>query len=477
MKTKFIFVIVLASFVSGSIFGQTKQWTLKECVDYAIEHNLSIQQAGLDINETDLQMKSAYGNFLPTVNINANHAWNIGLNQDVTTGLLVNQTTQNTGLSGSIGINLFNGLQNRNSLQRAELAKLANRYRLDDMKDNVSLLVAQSFLQILFNVESVKVLELQYAVTIEDIKRTRELIIAGTLPPGDILEIEATLASQEQQIVNAENNVRLTKISLAQLLLITDYENFEVADEVYEIPDSEVIATRPSLIYDKAVEVRNTIKIAQSNVVLAEKDLKIAKGGYSPTLSGFYSYNTRASSRDVILGSEVDQDDPFRQIGIVDGSNESVLAPNYNLVTGSADPLFTQFSTNKGHAFGFRLSIPVFNGFRNHVNDERSQLNVARAKLSLEQSKIDLQTSVNQAYNDARGALKAYHAAEKTKIARQAAFDYARERHSVGVINSFEFQQTKQLLESAESEMIRAKFDYIFKLKILEFYFGVPIAG
>jgi outer membrane protein len=477
MNSKYILSLVLGLMMAGSVTGQVKKWTLKECVDYAIENNISIQQAGIDIQDTELQKKSALGNFLPTANINSNHSWNIGLNQDVTTGVLVNQTTQNTSLGASVGVNIFNGMRNSNRMQRAELAMLASRYQLDDMKDNISLLVANSFLQILFNIESSKVLDSQYAVTEHDIKRTKELIESGILPPGDLLEIEATLASQEQQMVIAENNVRLTKISLAQLLLITDYKNFDVVAEQYDIPESEVIAASPHDIFLKAMETRNVVKISQANVELASKDLEIAKGGYYPTLSGFYSYNTRASNRDVVLGTELDPDFPTREIGVVPSSGEFVVAPNSRLVTGGAEPIFKQFNTNKGHQFGFQLTIPLFNGFTNKVNEERNVLNVQRAKLNLQQTKIDLESSVNQAYNDARGALKAYHAAQKTQVARQEAFNYAQERHDVGVINSFEYQQTQQLLESAESEVIRSKYDYIFKLKILEFYFGIPIAG
>lgn len=437
---KYLLSIGLYLFSLSYSQAQSKKWTLQECVTYAIENNLSIQQALLDIDDASLDKESAFGNFLPTANGSASHVWNSGLSTDITTNSLVNQTTMSTSFGATLGVNVFNGQINRFTLQRAELSKIASQFQLEDMKDNTSLLVANSFLQILFNIESLKVLQSQFEVTKQDVARTKELIESGILPQGDVLEIEATLASQEQQIVDAENNIRFTKISLAQLLLITDYENFDISTESYEVPTSDVMSLSAHAIYEKAVETRNGVKISQANMDLAEKDLAIARGGYFPTLSAFYNYNNRALKGDF-----------------------------------TTESIFKQFQRNYGHTFGFQLSVPIFNGFSTKISTERSMLNVQRSQLNLEQTKIDLKTSVNQAYNDAKGALKAFHAAEKTEIARQAAFDYAQERHEVGVINSFEFQQTKQLLESAESQVIRAKYDFIFKLKILEFYFGVPL--
>lgn len=476
MKIKYLYLFMLLLPATLS-FGQKKLWTLKECVDYAIENSITIQQADLDIDDAELEKKSALGNFLPAASINTSLAWNKGLNQDVTTGLFVDQTVQNNSLGATIGVDLFTGLRNLNQQKKAELSMLSAQYQLDDMKDNVSLNIASGFLQILFNKENLKVLESQRDITQQEIDRTNELISSGVVPPGDIYEIEASLASLEQQIVNAKNAIRFSKISLAQILQITDYENFDVVTEAYDIPESEVIDASPDAVYSKALEVRNIIKISQTIVEMAEKDYEIAKSGYYPTLTGFYRFDTRATDRDIITGDfEVDPDNPTRPIGVVENSGETVITQNFNAVTAGANPLFDQYDRNRGQTFGFQLSIPVFSRFSNKVNSQRGRLNIERAKLSLEQNKIDLESSVHQAYNDARGALKAFHAAEKTLLARREASNYAEQQHEVGVINSFEFQRTKQLLEAAESDLVRTKFDYIFKLKILEYYFGIPIA-
>ena len=439
--------------ISMNATAQVKYWTLKECVDYAIENNISVQTSKLDISNSELDKKNALGNFLPGANASSNLSWNRGRTVDPITNTNVTLTTMTTNVGGNVGVTLFDGLQNVRQMQRSKLAIISSQYQMEDMKDDISLSVATAFLQILFNKEALRVLESQKAITEQEIARTKDLIEAGTLPPGDLFEIEATLASQEQQIVDAENQVRLTRISLAQLLLITDYANFDVSIEEYDLNhEPDVLVQEPKTIFERAVETRYGVKIAEMNLELAEKDLLIAKGGYAPTLSAFYNLSTFSSNRDRFS---------------TDPSNPGAILP--------PQPIGTQWKDNVGHRYGLQLNIPIFSRFGNDVNVQKSRLQMERAQLLTHQTRNDLESAVNQVYSDAKGALKTYHAAEKTVRARQEAFKYAEERHSVGVINSFEYQQTKQLLETAESNLVRAKYDYIFKLKILEFYFGIPI--
>lgn len=472
---KNLLYITLLILCAGSVHAQ-KKWTLKECVDYALENNIAIKQAQLDKQTADIGKSDAIGNFLPSINASGSHSWNIGLTQNITTGVLENQTTQNTSVGLSADVTIFNGLQNVNRLHRANLAILASQYQLDDMKDNVSLQVVQGFLQVLFNKETLKVQQLQYDVTKQELDRTKELVDEGVVPKGDLLEIKATAATQEQQIVNAENALRLSKISLAQLLLITDYENFDVSDETYEVQPSTIMSNSAKSIYEKSLEVRNNVKISEANVKLAEYDLKIAEGTKYPSLSGFYRFNTRAAYNDIFSGVIIDPDNPTRVIGTVEGTGQNVLSPNTLTLTEKADAVFEQFSDNKGHSLGVSLSIPILNGFSSRNSIKRNRISVERAKESLEQTKIDLESVVNQAYNDAQGAYKAYDASKKALTSRKEAYRYSQERFNVGLMNSFDFSQAKQRLETAESDLVRTKFDYIFRIKILEYYFGVPFA-
>lgn len=472
---KFKIIIALGLLVTGITSAQNKKWTLQECVEYALENNISIQQSALDQNSAEIDVKDAKGNFLPTLNASTSHSWNIGLNQNITTGLLENLTTQFTSAGLNAGVNIYNGLQNVNQLRRANLAVLASQYRLDNMKDDISLAVANAYLQILFSRENLLVSQAQFVVTEQDLKRSKELVASGVVPNGDLLTIKATAATQQQQIVNAENALRLAKISLAQLLLISDYENFDVVDEDFMIPSSVVMNSSPKEIFAKALEFRNDIKLSETNIGLAEYDLELAKGGLYPRVSAFYGYSTRASYQDQIVGFEPNTANPFRQIGVVQSTGESVVVPNTNSIIGGPDPLFSQFSANDGHSFGLSLNVPILNGFSAKNRVSRSKINLERTKLQFNQDKLNLENTINQAWNDAKAALKAYEASEATLAAQSEALTYAKERFNVGLMNAFDFSQSQARVDNAQANAVRSKYDYIFRLKVLEFYFGIPI--
>lgn len=460
---------------SLSIQAQTKKWTLEECVKYAIENNISIKQSELDSKTADIDKKSAKGNFLPSLNVNASHSWNVGLNQDITTGILRNQTTQFTSAGASVGVDIYNGLQNQNTLRRANLSIVSAKYQLLKMQEDVALNVANAFLQVLFNKENLKVQQEQLAINEKQLLRSEELVKAGSVPRGDLLDIKATVALDNQKVISADNALLISKLSLTQLLQLKDFENFDVSDETSAKDENNILSQTPTTIYEKAKEERTELKIAKTNLEIAEKNVAIAKGGFQPTLKGFYSFNTRASYNDVIIGSVPNTSNPTSIVGYVDGTNQNVLRPNTIPVLGSAAPVMDQFRDNKGQSFGAQLSIPIFNGFSAKNNVERSKVNLEKSKIAVEQQELDLQRNVYTAFTDAKGALKTHESSLVALDARQEAYNYAKEKYAVGMMNSFDFNQSQTLLSNAQSDVLRAKYDYIFKIKILEFYFGIPI--
>ena len=451
MKKKSCISFVFIVLFGLSVQAQSKKWTLEECVNYAVQNNISIKQTELDSKTAMIDKKGAVGNFLPSVNANASHSWNIGLNQDITTGLLRNQTSQFTSAGVSVGIDIYKGLQNQNTLRKANLSIVAAKYQLLKMKEDVALNVANAFLQILFNKENLKVQQEQKAFNEKQYTRSGELVKAGSIPRGDLLDIKATVASNNQAVIAADNALLISKLSLAQLLQLKDFENFDVIDNTSIKDENNILAQTPTAIYDKAKQSRTELKIAQTNLEIAEKNVAIAKGGFQPTLQGFYNFNTRVSYADVISISN----------GVV--------------VTSAAPHFWTQFGNNKGQSFGAQLSVPIFNGFSVRNNVERSKVSLEKSKIALEQQDLDLQRNVFTAFTDAKGALNAHESSIVALESRQEAYNYAKEKYAVGLMNSFDFNQSQTLLSNAQSEVIRTKYDYIFKIKILEFYFGIPI--
>ena len=435
-RIKLIILISSISLYTSNISAQEK-WTLKDCVERAIEKNISIKNSRLDLMNSSENKKIAVGNFLPSFNLSGNHNWNTGLTQNITTGLLENRTTQNSSVNMSVGLDVFNGLSNIRRLHRANLDVLAKKYQLEDMKENISLLVANSYLQILFNKEQLNIQISQLKVSKEELTIANERYNNGVIPKGDLYEIEANFAKAEQNLVIAENNYQISKISLAQLLLFRDSENFEIADENYEIPKTDILLKKAEEIYKEALKNRNDIKLANTNLEIAIKDQQISKSSALPSVGGYYSYNSR-------------------------------------VIMDAPTSLKNQFDLNAGESVGLQINIPILNGLTTRTNIKKSKLNVLRSRNLLDQTKLDLENTINQSLNDAQGALKAYEAAKKTNLARKTAYNYAKERFENGAMNTINFLQAQQLFEASQSDLIKAKYDYIFKIKVLEFYFGIP---
>jgi len=467
-----IFATLLLSLTTLILSGQTKAYTLEECVLLALDKNISIKQSEIEIESAAIDRADAIGGFLPRISAQSQHIWNNGLSQNITNGLIENLTTQFSSFGGNIGLTIFNGNQNINQLSRANLNLISRQYQLDDMKDDISLFVANAYLQVMFNRELEQVQRYQLEITIEDLKRTQIRIDAGVLTQADIFEIEANLASQEQALVQAENNYRLSLISLAQLLLITDYENFEIADENFEIPFSDILSQKPKDIYEKALTIRNDIKLGVANIEVAKKDISLAKGALMPSLTAFYNYNTRISYSDRFIQTGNLIESP---IGFVKGTGESVVTQFSEREIAKPLSFGTQFGQNDGQSYGLSLNIPIFNGSSVRNNIKRRELNLRRVENQFEQTKLDLENTVNQAFLNTQGAIKFYEASEKTLRAREEAFQIAQNRFEAGVMNSFDFIQAKQRYQISASDIVRAKFDYIFKLKVLEFYFGLKL--
>jgi outer membrane protein len=469
MRQLFTGLLLMGVFI---LHAQSEPLSLEDCVNMALEKNISIKQSELDVQNAGIDKLNAFGNFLPTVNLSASHFWNNGLNQNITTGLLENVTTEFSSFQGNVGVDIFKGLQNINQYRRAQLNLLAQQYRLADMADDVSLFVANAYLQVVLNKEILTVQQKQIETTQLELKRTKELVEAGVLTARDLYELEANLATQEQSLVVAENNFRLGKINLAQLLLITDYENFEIELEDFSVPFPSILEKQPKEIFEQALTFRNDVKLAETNIGIAQKDLDIAKGALYPRLSGFYSYSTRITYNDRLVGTGTFSSIP---LGYVADSGALVVREVENSMLAAPLSFADQFSLYDGHNFGLQLSIPVFNGKSLSNAVKRSKVNLQRSKNLFSQQQLDLETSVNQAFNDSKGSYKLYEAALKTENATRRAADDALERFQAGAMNSFDYVQAKQRYEAAVSEAIRAKFDYVFKLKVVEFYFGLPL--
>ncbi len=475
MKNLFsLFFIVCIAFASQA---QDNVWTLQECVKHAIDNNINIKQTELDQESAAIDRKDAIGNFLPRLNGSASNNWNSGLTQNITTGVLETQTLRNSSYSITAGVRIFGGLANIRTLDRSELSRIAAEYNVAKLKDDIALNVAISYLGVLLNKESLKVLEAQNLVTQEQIEQTQLLVEGGVLPRGDLLEIQATNATEKQNIVSAQNTITVSLISLAQLLNIEEYQTFDIAEQDYNLIGEEVLDNIPEVIVDMAKESRYDLRIAEQNLAIAEKNLQISRSSLMPTLDGFFNYNTREQGGAVSFNQGLDATNPFltQTIGVVEGTGQNVITQVPNTIVTTQDLGFIeQLYLNDGISYGLSLNVPIFNGWSVKNQVKRNEINVRQLEFVKQQTELDLETAVYQAYTDAKAAKEAYKAAQTALASQDLAYNYAKERYNNGLTNAFDFSQAKLRYDNAQIQLTQSKYDYIFRIKVLELYFGVP---
>jgi outer membrane protein len=437
MKFKLTILALLIGFLS---FSQTKKWSLIECVKHALENNITVKQGEntLLLNEQDI--KAAKGNFLPS--LGASLSQNVSFGQaELFPGEFVNRTSYSTGLSLGLSQTVFNGFRNTYFAKQAKLTKETNEYALNRIRDDISLNVANAYLNILFNKERLEVAKAQYEFSEKQLAQIQQLVDSGVQPRADIYDAEATLSNDAQAVTVAQNNFTLALLSMSQILQIP-FEGFDV--EVIEIdtPSAELMYADIKPILNYALNNRNEIKVAEKGIENSQLGVEISKSGYYPSVSASYGFGTNAFYT--------------------------------NLVDTEAS-FFNQLNDNRGHSLGLSLSIPIFSRFQNKTSVAKSKIQVENSKLQLEQAKLDLESIIQRAFTDAQAALKTYVASQKSLESQQLAFNNAKDRYDLGNMNSFDLEQVRIRLINAQSSLINAKYDFVFKTKILDFYLGKQI--
>ena len=453
MKTKLTIVIAVLAITFS--FAQNKNWTLKQCVDHALENNLSVQRAKFTTDLRKEDIATAKGDFLPGVSASAsqNFNWGSGVNQ--ITGTRVANTRSNNFSLGT-QLTVFNGFRVKNAYKQSKASYNASLLDLEKMKNDISLNIVNSYLNVLFNKENLKIAEAQLKISEEQFKRTKELVEEGVQPKGNLLEVEATKINDENAIVTAENNVALSLLTLSQILQIPN-QGFDIEDVPININSVALLYDNTNEIFEKALTNQPDIKSAEIAVQNAETGIEIAKSAYLPSLSlnaGLGTgYNHTQGRPDVFSFTDPDTG----QIVQIDNS------------------FGEQLDNNFGQSFGLSLNIPIFNKGQVKANVNRAKINQDIAKVNLSDQKLALREAIERAYINAKATLKEYEAAEKSVEAQQLSFDYAKQRYDLGATNSFDFEQVRNRLVNAQASLSRAKYNFVFRTKVLEFYYGIPI--
>ncbi len=457
-------------FLSAEAQESTKKiWTIDECINYALENNIQIRQAALQMGISKNNLQTAQWDYAPNLNFNSNYGWNFGLNIDPVTNEISQSQRQTASLSLSSNWVLYSGGRKYNGITLNNLNYLASMYDLEDIKNDISLNVAGFYLQILLNKEILVVAREQQRITDLQVKRMQKLVDAGARPMGDQLQLQAQLARDEQNVITAENALNISKLQLANLLQLQDPDEFSIANPEMEIPEAALVARDPEGIYLTALEQQPSIKGAETRLKSSEENMQIARGGALPTLSINGQIGTSYSDQIQEAASTTTVNVP---IPTYDQNGNVVFIPRTQIIPDdfSDKPLGNQLNDNLNEYVGISLSVPIFNRFTVHNSYQNAQINKEISELQLEQEKNTLKQTIYQAHADAKASYNSYLAAEKAVESGEESFKYSSQRFEVGALNQFDFENAKNSLAVAKSEMIRAKYDYIFKIQVLEFY-------
>ncbi|WP_299064186.1 TolC family protein [uncultured Polaribacter sp.] len=436
MKTKLILFVALCT--SIATFSQ-KQWTLKQAVDQALAKNISIQQNKLSVELAKKDVEIAKGNFLPNLNGSSSGRFGFGSFIDNISNARISTDNFNASFDLSSNATLFNGFRNTNTYKQAQLGVESSLLDLKQIENDISLRVVNTFLNVLFAKENLAVAKVQAEISKKQIDAAKARFDAGVIAKGELLNFQSTAANDLQNVILQENALDLALLNLAQLLQ-EPVDNFDVAPIEVASPSSELLYANSSSVFQKSLNYMPEIKRAKLAIENANFNIEITKGAFLPTVTAFAGMGTGYSHR-------------FNEIF-------------------TNDYFFKQLNDNLGYNVGVSLNIPIFNRFQTKNRLAQSKINKEISETRLESQKLALKQTIEQAFLDVKSSLKAFEAAKISLEAQKEAFKNAQERYNYGAMTLFDFDLVRTRLVNAEGAMIRSKYDYVFKTKVLQFYSG-----
>ena len=450
-------------------FGQDK-WDLRKCVEYALQNNISVKQADLQIRFAKLDLQQSKWNQYPFVNLSNNTGYSAGRNQDPTTFSLITTGYVFSNYTLQSSVDLFNWFTKKNSVIAKDLNLKATEAGIDKAKDDVALNVAVAYLQILLANEQTTLARIQVDQTRAQLESTKKQVDAGKLPELNAANLESVLATDSANLVAAETNVHQLTLQLKAILNLDPAVPFEVeTPAVNMIPVESLADLQPEAVYQLALVNRPQQKADNLSLKAAQKNVEVARGSMYPTFSLFgslgASYNNKSKK---VVGKSFNP-----PIGLVNisGTDYTVFSLRPGEVVGDF-PYFDQLNQNFRQSVGFSVSVPILNGGSLRAGWERSKLNVRQVELQKELNSTTLKQDIYKAYYDATAAIQKFNANKKTVETSERAYDFARKRYDVGLLSSYDLITTQTTLLQAKSNLIYSQYDYLFKIKLLEFYKG-----
>lgn len=464
MKSSIFFSLFIV--LSSSVFAQ-KAWSLQDCFDYALANNINIKQIELSEELATNELKqSKYNMYLPNISANISESFNFGNSVDPTTYQFVNSATNSTRFSISANYNIFEGLTKLNAIKASKDKLAATEFEIEELKDNTKIAITNLYLQIVIASEVAALARENVRLTQNQYKNTKALVDAGVLAKGSLLDIDAQLAQNEFNIINAENGLEKTMNQLKLLLQLDPYETFGI-EEIKMDSEIGFLEEDPRNIAQDAIAVLPNIKAATFRMNAAQNDLKTTKGSLWPTLSvsAFIGTNYFSAAQD-ITGYTTTKNPLVLEISGVDVPvNFPSQSPNFE-----PTPFGKQLGNNLSENISLNLSIPILASWQRRTAIANAKLNVMKTELDIDSKKQQLNEDVFNAYTDLRLAFRKFQATERNITASEEAFNYANEKYKAGMLNALEFETAKNRKMAARADQVQSKYEYFFRKVILNYY-------
>lgn len=424
-----------------------KQWSLEECIQYAIEHNIDLKQREQEQESREVDLNTSKFSWLPSLNGNMGQSFQFGRSTSKS-GVIVDQNAANSTVGINLDMPLFDGLKIPNDIAARKLDLKASIENLNKAKEDLAINIASYYLQVLYNKELLKIAELQVALDQDQVTKTEALVNAGKVPLSQLYDIKAQLAQDEVTLTESQNNVSLALLDLAQSL---ELERSDRTFDVQTPPIEDAVAENmssilpPDHIFDHAVTFKPQIKEQQYLLESQKKMLRVAQAGYYPKLNFGASYSN--------------------------GYYHSTSGGEFADTRSFSD----QLKQNGQKIVGFSLSVPLFNRFQVRNSVRSARISIINRELMMENTKKTLYKEIQQAYYNATAAQEKYTASDKSVLASKEAFKYAQDRYNAGKSTVFEFNEAKTKYAQSLAEQAQAKYNFIFRAKILDFYNGTPL--
>lgn len=476
MNRKFFCLLFL---IAASFLARAQdKWDLRKCVDYALANNISVKQADLQVKFSELTYKQNKGDRLPTLNSSINASYGFGLSQNPTTGLLENQKRFGFTPGLQSNVTLFNWFSIKNAIESSKITVEADKAQVTKVQNDIALNVAVAYLQILLAKQQAGIAEVQVKQTQSQLDLTTKQVNAGNLPELNLVELQAQLATDSSSLISAQTSVVQFTLQLKALLNLDAAIAFDVeAPPVDMIPVENIADLQPDKVYQLAIANLPQQRVNELRIQAAQKQVKSARGQMYPGIGAFGSLDTRYTSFRIPNYVKVQNGYDTTLAFINTGSGiYNVLTPKY--IQGSqngyikTEPFGKQLSNFFGQTIGIGMQIPIFNGNRARINWNRAQLAVQQLQLQSDLDKQTLKQDIYKAYSDAVSSLEKFNASRKAVDAAEKAYSFAQKRYIANLLSTYDLLNSQNRLATAKLEMVSAQFDYVFRMKLLEFYKG-----